>query len=160
LPETVAPAEIRSNKFAIDGASVLVSKLNPRIPRIWDVPGPISAAVASTEFLVLTARGCSSSVLWAILSRPDFSNALRERVAGTSGSHQRVRPDDAMSVLVVDPMQLTPELQSEITGLGAIACSKRQESQVLAQMRDALLPKLMSGELRVKGVEKTVEEVL
>jgi type I restriction enzyme, S subunit len=34
----------------------------------------------------------------------------------------------------------------------------RQESENLAKIRDALLPKLISGELRVKDAEKFVEE--
>lgn len=38
--------------------------------------------------------------------------------------------------------------------------SQRAQSEVLAAMRDALLPQLMSGKIRVKDAEKTVEEVL
>jgi type I restriction enzyme S subunit len=32
-----------------------------------------------------------------------------------------------------------------------------RESRTLAALRDALLPKLISGELRVKDVEKSIE---
>lgn len=32
------------------------------------------------------------------------------------------------------------------------------ENQTLAQLRDTLLPKLMSGELRVRDAEKMVED--
>ncbi len=35
-----------------------------------------------------------------------------------------------------------------------------KESQILAELRDRLLPKLMSGEIRVKEAEKMVEEVM
>lgn len=38
--------------------------------------------------------------------------------------------------------------------------ANEQESGVLAGIRDALLPKLLSGEIRVKGAEKTAEEVV
>ncbi len=34
------------------------------------------------------------------------------------------------------------------------------ESRTLAALRDTLLPKLLSGEIRVADAEKTVEEVL
>lgn len=33
------------------------------------------------------------------------------------------------------------------------------ESLTLAQLRDALLPRLMSGEIRVRDAEKVVEDV-
>ncbi len=37
---------------------------------------------------------------------------------------------------------------------------RMRESAVLAKLRDALLPQLMSGRLRVKDAEERVEEVL
>ena len=60
LPELVDPERIKSSKFRIDAPSVLVSKLNPSIPRVWIAdPSPVIPAVASTEFLVLRPRlGC------------------------------------------------------------------------------------------------------
>jgi len=39
------------------------------------------------------------------------------------------------------------------------AHSDRNESTTLADIRDALLPKLLSGEIRVGAAEKVVEEV-
>ena len=38
--------------------------------------------------------------------------------------------------------------------------SNRREAVTLAAMRDLLLPKLMSGEIRVKDAEKVAELVL
>jgi type I restriction enzyme, S subunit len=37
--------------------------------------------------------------------------------------------------------------------------SALEESLSLAQLRDSLLPKLMSGEIRVRDAEKVVEDV-
>jgi type I restriction enzyme S subunit len=34
-----------------------------------------------------------------------------------------------------------------------------EENKTLAELRDALLPKLMSGEIRVRDAEKVVEDV-
>ena len=48
--------EIGSNKFHVPENTVLVSKLNPRIIRVWAPASVGSNAVASTEFLVLTPR--------------------------------------------------------------------------------------------------------
>jgi type I restriction enzyme, S subunit len=39
------------------------------------------------------------------------------------------------------------------------ALAAEQESLVLAQLRDTLLPRLLSGELRVRDAEAAVEEV-
>lgn len=159
-PELVVPSVIKSGKFEVAQPSVLVSKLNPRFPRIWDVPevGSI-AALASTEFLVLESLHSSSSVLWAVLSQPAFSSALEAQVSGTSGSHQRVRPADLLATKVIDPRAMSVEVKDAITALGQCIAAHRTESRNLAELRDALLPELMSGRLRVKDAEKAVGEV-
>lgn len=47
-----------------------------------------------------------------------------------------------------------------MTALWDIALSAERESLMLAELRDTLLPHLMSGRLRVKDAEKTVEAVV
>ena len=38
--------------------------------------------------------------------------------------------------------------------------SNQKENQTLAELRDTLLPKLMSGEIRVKDAEREVEAAI
>src|SRR5699024_5023240 len=86
LPELCDPISIKSNKAHVEAPSVLISKLNPRFPRVWNlVELPSEPAVASTEFLVLEPKFSSTSVLWAILSQEKFERELEIQVAGTSG---------------------------------------------------------------------------
>jgi len=47
-----------------------------------------------------------------------------------------------------------------MTALWERALLAEQESVGLAGLRDVLLPQLMSGKIRVRDAEKTVEEVL
>jgi len=160
-PELTDAESIKSSKFCVENPCVLVSKLNPRFPRVWDVPRVGGRSfLASTEFLVLESTYSSSSVLWAILSHPSFGAALEAKVAGTSGSHQRVRPADLLATEVIDTRTLSAALQDQLTSLGQYRINYREESAILAATRDALLPQLMSGKLRVRDAEKTVEEVL
>lgn len=159
--EKVPPSEIKSAKFEIAQPSVLVSKLNPRFPRVWDVPYlPDVLALASTEFLVLESRFSSSTLLWALLSGPSFGATLESMVAGTSGSHQRVRPVSILSTAVPDPRAMNDLLKDRVTGLGLRAVQARQESVALAATRDALLPALMSGKLAVRDAERVAEDLI
>lgn len=152
---------IKSGKFAVRGPAVLVSKLNPRFPRLWDVPTVgHTAALASTEFLVLESLFSSSTVLWAVVSQPSFGAALEAQVSGTSGSHQRVRPDDVLATAVVDPRALSDDTHALVTSLGARRAAAQDESQLLAATRDALLPLLMSGKVRVKDAERVVSNAV
>lgn len=160
LPATERADSIRSSKFAVSSPAVLLSKLNPRFPRVWDVPSVNGLSVASTEFVVLQPRDVSTSTLWAVLSQPALGQILLDKASGTSGSHQRVRPQEILDAEIIDPRQLSVVAAELLTVLGERVHMARTESQTLAELRDALLPELMSGRLRVKDAEKSVEEVV
>ncbi|OBH91119.1 restriction endonuclease subunit S [Mycobacterium sp. E2989] len=150
-PRVVSAESIRSGKYLLSVPCVLFAKLNPRIPRIWNVAVlPPEMAVASTEFVALTPTGVDASALWSAVRHPHVSDRLRRRAAGTSGSHQRIRPGDLLDVRVPDVRRLPAAARQTITGLGALCHARRTESARLAAFRDALLPPLISGELRVR----------
>jgi type I restriction enzyme S subunit len=106
IPVREAGSSIGSQKFTVPRDAILLSKLNPRIPRVWkpevasDLP-----AVASTEFLVLLPKDRIDRAFlkYACLS-PSVREELQARVTGTSGSHQRVRPDDALTIEISIPV--------------------------------------------------------
>ncbi len=160
IPELVAPSSIKSSKFIVNAPSVLVSKLNPSIPRIWSVyPSQGFLALASTEFLVLEPNdGISPDVLWAVCSLPDFTKELAGKATGTSNSHQRVKPADLLAAEVVNPLSIPSDDLDLIDATCARVRQARVESLALADLRDTLLPKLMSGEIQVRDAETAVKE--
>ena len=95
---------IKSNKFTIPSDAVLVSRLNPRFPRVWtpEVDGDIPA-ICSTEFLVLQPRSIDRRFLHYSCMAPSFRTSLLARVTGTSGSHQRVSPASALEIVTPVP---------------------------------------------------------
>jgi type I restriction enzyme S subunit len=159
--ERVSPGVIKSNKFLVKTPAVLLSKLNPDIPRVWDMePAPGIPALASTEFLVLAPRdGISSHELWSVTAQQNFLDVLASKVTGTSKSHQRVRPAEVLATEVVDPRQFG-EAGEKIRRLALTSAAARKESRALAALRDTLLPQLMSGRLRVRDAEKIVEDAV
>jgi len=161
LPVIEAPREIKSAKFYLDAPIVLLSKLNPRFPRVWSVDRVDEyPSLASTEFLVLEPIRAANEVLWAALSQREFSLALDAKVSGTSGSHQRVRPDDALDTPIINPEVANSQLSGEIINVVRLAAQLRRESRSLSDLRDTLLPELISGRLQVKDAEKKIEEVV
>ncbi len=150
-PRRVAGASVRSGKFVLSGPCVLFAKLNPRIPRIWNVPRlPAEMAVASPEFVVLSPIDVGTSALWAAVRQPDVSRRLQQQVAGTSTSHQRITPRDLMDVAVRDVRRLSADAAQTITSLGALCHARRSESLRLSGFRDALLPLVISGEVQLR----------
>lgn len=161
LPTQDSPDSIKSGKFMLRKPAVLVSKLNPRFPRVWSVPSLAPGlSVASTEFVILEPKFGTPEFLWSLLAQPTFGLALEGKVVGTSGSHQRVRPSDLLNTPVGDPRMAPPQLMETVTQMVKLAQHAREENVTLATLRDTLLPELMSGRMRVREAEELVGEVL
>lgn len=158
MPDRVAPEAIRSNKTLLERESVLVSRLNPRIDRTWWVePDPDVPSLASTEFACLTASSDADlAAVWLAVRNPLFLDELRHRVTGTSGSHQRVRPDDLMSIEVPDFRLLSDAQKTAVLDLLHMSVRLRRRNQKLAELRDTLLPALMSGRLSVSEADERI----
>ncbi len=150
-PERVAAATIKSNKLKVPRRAVLLSRLNPRFNRTWWASaGAEALALASTEFLVLASEDDQELAgVWLAVRDPFFREELPKRVTGTSGSHQRVRPDDVLAIEVPDFRSTAPEVKQSTLALLMRAESLRMESDRLTALRDALLPELLSGRIRV-----------
>ena len=79
---------------------------------------------------------------------------MRQLVTGTSNSHQRVKPEQLRDIRVVAASPKVIEGFSEVVRSSMEqVLQNRNESRSLAQLRDTLLPKLISGELRVPDAE-------
>lgn len=152
---------IKSSKFQLNKPCVLVSKLNPRIPRVWSVPtiNQSMHALASTEFIVLEPINCTSGQLFAAVSQPSLFLQLQAQASGTSNSHQRIRPDDLSNALVPDTRELPNNDVELLNSLNLLIECRTQENQTLARTRDELLPLLMSGKITVRDAEEASAEV-
>ena len=153
---------ILSNKYSVFTCSILVSKLNPRFPRIWpilDLADKLS--VCSTEFQVLTPDEGTYGFVLYLLKSPYVALEMVMRASGTSGSHQRINPDDLLSIEVVRPSKDVIK-RFHLAVLDGIlkAQANFEQIQVLAEVRNTLLPKLLSGELRVPYTECATENAI
>jgi type I restriction enzyme S subunit len=159
MPKAENGSAIMSNKFIVSPDCLLVSKLNPRTPRVWlPTLGGKNRAICSTEFLVTTPKpGVSREFLFCLFTNETFISVFATMVTGTSGSHQRVKPESLLGMDVAIPASATMEIFTETTApLLQRINYNIAEARTLAELRDALLPKLLSGELRVPvaGKEK------
>lgn len=152
LPERVSASDIMSNKFLVARPSILVSRLNPSTNRTWfAVPTEGVPALASTEFMILAPRQPDDlGALWLAVRDELFMAELACRVTGTSGSHQRIRPDDALSIPVPDTRLLADEAKSEARCLLSLMRQKELECSALAFARETLLPELLFGRITLE----------
>ncbi|MEX2620740.1 MAG: restriction endonuclease subunit S [Egibacteraceae bacterium] len=147
---------IKSGKFLLNKPAVMVSKLNPRIERVWFVePAEGSRSVASTEFLVLRpATHLSLEFLYLMARSEPFQLRLKELSGGTSTSHQRAKPADFLGLAVIEPTAGPADRLVAATGEQLrLARTLRIHNQYLAATRDLLLPKLVTGQIDVSSLD-------
>ena len=160
LPERCRASTIMSGKFGIETTSVLISRLNPGTPRVWCAHVREVSAMSSSEFLVLEPLNTSSvGALWLAAVHPTLGEQMVQRATGTSFSHQRIKSDDALSVEVPDIRLIDEQTRVECDELIEMVGKRRSETEHLSRLRDALLPELLSGRLRVKDAESMMENM-
>lgn len=162
IPEKVSPKTIKSAKTVIAQDSILVSRLNPRIDRTWWVEADDNSInLCSTEFACLSAPGSMDlAAVWLAVRNPSFLSEIKYRVTGTSGSHQRIRPNDLMTIEVPDFRKITYKQKAAALLLLNNRTQLVKETQKLESLRDALLPELMSGRIRVPQAQEAIAEVI
>jgi type I restriction enzyme, S subunit len=150
-------SEINSIKFAVPPEAVLVSKLNPRIPRVW-APEQIGVnAIASTEFVVLTPKtGVHRSFLKWLMKSIQVAGRMRLLAVGTTGSHARIHPGQIASLAVVVPPQAEQIAISEV--LDDVAREVNHLSARLAKtkaVKKGMVQEMLSGRTRLPAAEVT-----
>jgi type I restriction enzyme S subunit len=144
---------ILSNKFFVQPNSILISKLNPVTPRIWRIDENIMPnSICSTEFQVLKPKDMKYYLfLYCLMKSNDVVSNFAMSATGTSGSHQRIRPEYILEVETQEPDAEKLTLFNEVCSPMMDKVKKNQRQiRTLQKLRDTLLPKLISGELQVK----------
>jgi type I restriction enzyme S subunit len=152
-PKPELGSAIMSNKLVVTPNCVLLSKLNPHIPRIW-LPDlhPTRRSVCSTEFIVACSKpGVSREHLFSLFTSSAFASVYGTLVTGTTGSHQRIRSESVLGMqIVIPPSALIRAFTDLAKPLFDRINRNTEQSRTLATVRDTLLPKLLSGELAVQ----------
>lgn len=112
-PAVEMGASIESNKTRITAPSVLVSKLNPRKPRVAAVMQPEDRTCCSTEFICYQPKRTSDDLrFWArLFAATEFSGRLARVAVGSTNSHTRASPRETLHWCVPD---VPPVEQSKI----------------------------------------------
>jgi len=152
-PEIQLGEEIKSNKFVITNKITLFSKLNPRIKRVWYVDNLNSNSICSTEFVPYKAKDESqSSFLYSLINSQGFYDYVMSMVNGATGSHQRFHPEESLNYSIAFNYECVSKYCEVMSPIIHQMLENREESRRLAQLRDTLLPRLMSGEIKVGDV--------
>ena len=146
---------IKSNKYRLTSNSVMISKLNPDTKRIWRPYCISDRPICSNEFIVYEPiNPLNRDFIYSIIDSIGFSGFLCSHTTGSTNSRQRATPSITLNYNIVLPDDETIRtFCSIVSPMYDTIENNIKENQKLAETRDKLLPKLMSGELDVSDID-------
>ena len=145
---------IKSNKFGINDGAVLLSKLNPSTKRIWYTGNVPEHSVSSTEFLPFYSKNKEfTPFIYYYLNCDSNYREIANGAKGTTNSHQRIDANSILTRGLAYSEDVIRKFCDCSQYLMELILEANQESSRLASLRDTLLPKLMSGEIKVGDVK-------
>lgn len=150
FPEKQSGGTIKSGKYIVYNNSILLSKLNPRIKRLWFIKTAEENAICSTEFIPIQTKDTEliSFVFYLIDSDIFYQQAL-SLVNGATGSHQRFHAEDIMQIPFAWNKDAAIDFAQKANCILQKIEDNIRENQTLSALRDTLLPKLMAGEIKI-----------
>ena len=138
--------ELASGKFEFKRGEILFGKLRPYFHKVGVAP---LDGVCSTDILVITPK--EPAWFGFVLGHASSVELVNHTNAASTGTKMpRANWNDISRYQVaLPPKQLAAEFTEKIRPLIDRIIANIYESRTLAALRDALLPKLLSGELRV-----------
>jgi type I restriction enzyme S subunit len=155
LAEWTSANAVESNKFCFNRGDILFGKLRPYFHKVGIAP---IHGVCSTDIAVVVPR---QQIWWAfaslLLSSAEFVAFADQASTGTKMPRTSWR-DMARYPVAIPPSEVAAPFDQAVRPLLDNIVASVHASRTLAAIRDALLPKLVSGELRVKDAEAFLEK--
>lgn len=144
---------LESNKYEFKRGEILFGKLRPYFHKVGVAP---IGGVCSTDIVVITPK--SPSWFGFVLAHAASDAFVEYTNAGSTGTKMpRTSWSEMARYVVVMPSEaIATAFNQHIQPMTEEIIAKIHDSKNLAQLRDTLLPKLISGELRVPDADKLI----
>ena len=133
---------------------ILISTVRPNQKHFGLLDNPPENLVVSTCFCTLTCEKISPYFIYQLLTTDDMTEYLHSIAEGSTSTYPSLKPEDIAAVKFALP---DDEKLFNFHHLVEKKWNKIQfnlkQIQTLQSLRDTLLPKLISGEVRLKGFE-------
>ena len=141
---------LASNKFAFKQGEILFGKLRPYFHKVGVAP---VNGVCSTDIVVVAPR--SPQWFGLVVGHVSSADFIHYTDAGSTGTKmpRTSWTDMALYELVLPPEPVAAAFTEMVQPAIDRIITQIHESRGLVALRDTLLPKLVSGELRAKQIE-------
>ena len=154
LSEWQTADELGSNKYRFSKGEILFGKLRPYFHKVGVAP---IEGVCSTDILVVQPIDSEwFGIVLGLVSSDEFIAYTNAYSAGTRMPRTNWK-DMSRYEIALPPIEVSQKYTEFIRPFIERIIENIHQSRTLSQIRDALLPKLLSGEIRVDDVDKRLE---
>lgn len=145
-------------KRLVQHGDTIWSGVRPNRKSYLFIHSPLENLVVSTGFIVLSPKSIPPSYLYAWVTTDEFVDYLAFNADGSA--YPAVRADRFSDAQILLPSrEILDIFEQQVGSMQNRVVYNEHESATLASIRDTLLPKLLSGEIRVKDAEDVIREV-
>ncbi|HCS7507058.1 TPA: restriction endonuclease subunit S [Escherichia coli] len=155
LSEAPSRAKRLVNEF-----DIIISTVRPDQCHYGICIDPPSNLVVSTGFCVISGKSISPLFIYYLLTSEDMTEYLHSIAEGSTSTYPSLKPEDIGNVLFLYPGEEKLKNFHKLVGsYWNKIHNNYKKIQTLETLRDTLLPKLMSGEVRVQYAEQAIASV-
>jgi type I restriction enzyme S subunit len=149
--ENLLAAPSRARRRVIDG-DIVYSTVRPNQLHFGMIVNPSSQLLVSTGFTVVRCveKFISKYYIYLALTQQNTIEYYQQLAETTTSTFPAIRADDIGSYsIVIPPGDIIKDYHAVVARLFEDVKNRYQQNSSLQHLRDALLPKLMSGEIEV-----------
>ncbi|AYA39297.1 restriction endonuclease subunit S [Xenorhabdus nematophila] len=147
-------------KRLVQNFDILISTVRPDQCHYGICIEPAPNLVVSTGFCVISSKSISPFFIYYLLTSEDMTEYLHSIAEGSTSTYPSLKPEDLGNVSFLYPSKEKLDHFHDLVGSYWKKIHYNYNSiNTLEKLRDTLLPKLMSGEVRIQYAEETIESV-
>ncbi|WP_106121361.1 restriction endonuclease subunit S, partial [Escherichia coli] len=147
-------------KRLVNNFDIIISTVRPDQCHYGICIAPPSNLVVSTGFCVITSKSLSPFFIYYLITSEDMTEYLHSIAEGSTSTYPSLKPEDIGNIPFLYPSEEKLKNFHDLVGsYWNKIHNNHKKIQTLETLRDTLLPKLMSGDVRVQYAEEAIASV-
>lgn len=157
-PLILSEAPSRAKRL-VQHLDILISTVRPDQCHYGFCFKPEANLVVSTGFCTITCETITPYFIYYLLTSEDMTEYLHSIAEGSTSTYPSLKPEDIGNVLfALPPKEKLNDYHNVVGAMWNKINQNQKQIQTLENFRDTLLPKLMSGEVRVNYTPEEIKQ--